>query len=97
MDTGSQYILSSLDHALDVLNLFFEHEELSAATAARELGVSRTAAFRMLYTLEAKGCLTRTPEGAYRLGIKLFSLGRAGAEPHGADRTCAPASDASGG
>lgn len=75
MDTGSQYILSSLDHALDVLNLFFEHEELSAATAARELGVSRTAAFRMLYTLEAKGCLTRTPEGAYRLGIKLFSLG----------------------
>ena len=57
------------------MNLYFEHEELSAATAARELGVSRTAAFRMLYTLEAKGCLTRTAEGAYRLGIKLFSLG----------------------
>ena len=34
MDTGSQYILSWLDHALDVLNLFFEHEEPSAATAA---------------------------------------------------------------
>lgn len=75
MDTSSQYILSSLDHALDVLNLFFEHEELAASTAAKELGVSRTAAFRMLYTLEAKGFLTRTPDGAYRLGIKLFSLG----------------------
>ena len=51
MDEGSQYILSSLDHALDVLGLFFEREELTAAQAARELGVSRTAAFRMLYTL----------------------------------------------
>lgn len=49
MDEGSQYILSSLDHALDVLGLFFEREELTAAQAARELGVSRTAAFRMLY------------------------------------------------
>ena len=75
MDEGSQYILSSLDHALDVLGLFFEREELTAAQAARELGVSRTAAFRMLYTLEAKGYLTRTEEGGYRLGIKLFSLG----------------------
>ena len=36
MDEGSQYILSSLDHALDVLGLFFEREELTAAQAARE-------------------------------------------------------------
>ncbi len=72
---GSQYILSSLDHALDVLGLYFEYEELTAAKAAKALGVSRTAAFRILYTLEAKGYLTRTEEGGYRLGIKLFSLG----------------------
>ena len=37
MDEGSQYILSSLDHALDVLGLFFEREELTAAQAARAL------------------------------------------------------------
>lgn len=72
---SSQYILSSLDHALDVLGLYFEYEELTAAKAAKALGVSRTAAFRILYTLEAKGYLTRTEEGGYRLGIKLFSLG----------------------
>lgn len=76
MEAASQYILSSLDHALDVLGLFFEREELTAASASKELGVSRTAAFRMLYTLEAKGYLTRTAEGAYRLGVKLFSLGQ---------------------
>ncbi len=75
MEETSQYILSSLDHALDVLGLYFENEELTAAKASKELGVSRTAAFRMLYTLEAKGYLTRTEEGGYRLGIKLFSLG----------------------
>ena len=72
---SSQYILSSLDHALDALGLYFEYEELTAAKAAKALGVSRTAAFRILYTLEAKGYLTRTEEGGYRLGIKLFSLG----------------------
>ena len=72
---SSQYILSSLDHALDVLGLYFEYEELTAAKAEKALGVSRTAAFRILYTLEAKGYLTRTEEGGYRLGIKLFSLG----------------------
>lgn len=72
---NSQYILSSLDHALDVLGLYFEHEELTAAKAAKSLGLSRTAAFRILCTLEAKGYVTRTDDGGYRLGIKLFSLG----------------------
>lgn len=76
MEENSQYILSSLDHALDVLGLLFEYEELTAQRAAKALGVSRTAAFRMLYTLEAKGYLTRSDDGAYRLGIKLFSLGQ---------------------
>ena len=70
-----QYILSSLDNALALLELFFTEEELTAAEAARELGVSRTACFRIMRTLEARGFLERAEGGACRLGIKLHSLG----------------------
>lgn len=76
MEREEKYILSSLDNALGVLNLFFECEELTAAEAAQRLGISRTAAFRLLYTLESKGYLTRSDAGSYRLGIKIFSLGQ---------------------
>ena len=34
MEENPQYILSSLDHALDILGLFFEREELTASQAA---------------------------------------------------------------
>ena len=70
-----QYILSSLDHALDILGLFFEREELTASEAARLASVSRTAAYRMLCTLGARGYLSRTASGGWRLGVKIFSLG----------------------
>ena len=70
-----QYILSSLDHALDILGLFFEREELTASEAARLASVSRTAAYRMLCTLGARGYLARTASGGWRLGVKIFSLG----------------------
>jgi IclR family KDG regulon transcriptional repressor len=75
MEENSQYILSSLDNALSILNLFFDREELTAAEAAKLLHISRTAAFRLLVTLEAKGYVTKT-DGGYRLGIKIFSLGQ---------------------
>ena len=76
MEQASQYTLSSLDRALELLELFFSSEELTAAGAARRLGISRTAAFRLLYTLESRGFLTRAHDGGYTLGIKLFSLGQ---------------------
>ena len=37
MEENPQYILSSLDHALDILGLFFEREELTASQAAASL------------------------------------------------------------
>jgi DNA-binding IclR family transcriptional regulator len=76
MEDRSQYILSSLDNALSILNLFFDHGELTAAEAAQELGISRTAAYRMLVTMEARGYLARSRGSSYRLGVKIFSLGQ---------------------
>ena len=70
-----RYILSSVDSALSILNLFFEHEELGATEVGKLIGVSRSTAFRFMVTLERRGYVTKTASGKYRLGLNLFSLG----------------------
>ena len=75
-DRNSKYILSSVDNALTMLNLFFFAEELSATDVANRMNLGRSTAFRFLVTLENRGFLTKTEHGKYRLGIKLFTLGQ---------------------
>lgn len=70
-----RYILSSVDSALSILNLFYEHEELSASEVGKLMGMSRSTAFRFMVTLERRGYVTKTTGGKYRLGLNLFSLG----------------------
>ncbi len=71
----SRYILSSVDNALSIMNLFFDYEELSTAEIAKLIGVSRSTAFRFMVTLENRGFVSKTEYGKYRLGLNLFSLG----------------------
>lgn len=73
---NDKYILSSVDNALTVLNLFFVHEELTATEIAKILGTNRSSIFRFLVTLENRGYLTKDEHSRYRLGIKLFTLGQ---------------------
>ena len=56
---NEKYILSSVDNALNVLNLFFVHEELTATEIAKILGTNRSSVFRFLVTLENRGYLTK--------------------------------------
>lgn len=74
-DDNGRYILSSVDSALSILNLFFEHEDLSTSEVAGLIGVSRSTAFRFMVTLEARGFVSKTERGRFRLGMNLFSLG----------------------
>lgn len=74
-EAESRYILSSVDSALSILNLFFDHEELSASEVGKLTGMSRSTAFRFMVTLEARGFVTKNDYGKYRLGLNLFSLG----------------------
>lgn len=74
-ETDSRYILSSVDSALSILNLFLDEEELSANEIAKRIGVSRSTAFRFMVTLENRGFVTKTANGKYRLGLNMFSLG----------------------
>ncbi|MCF0137564.1 MAG: IclR family transcriptional regulator [Oscillospiraceae bacterium] len=75
IDNENRYILSSVDSALTILNLFLEYEELSANEIAKLIGVSRSTAFRFMVTLENRGFVTKTDAGKYRLGLNMFSLG----------------------
>ncbi|MBO5544748.1 MAG: IclR family transcriptional regulator [Oscillospiraceae bacterium] len=74
-ENESRYILSSVDNALSILNLFFDHEELSVSEVGKLTGMSRSTAFRFMLTLESRGFVTKTDFGKYRLGLNMFSLG----------------------
>lgn len=74
---NSKYILSSVYSTLSILNLFYDHEELSVADIVRETEMNRSTVFRSLVTLESLDYLKRGNNGLYRLGMRIFTLGQA--------------------
>jgi DNA-binding IclR family transcriptional regulator len=66
--------------AASVLNCFSAHPELGATQVARELGVAKSTACRMLSALAAGGLLERAAGGRYRLSLRMFELGVLAAE-----------------
>ena len=57
------YLVESAAKVLDVLELFRTgREELTLAEVSEVLGLPKSTAFRLLYTLESKGYLERVPE-----------------------------------
>ena len=75
-NNNDKYTLQSVKTALSVLDLFFEHEEISSSEAARYLGINRSTAFRFLVTLEQCGYVTKTASSKYRLSAKVSALGQ---------------------
>jgi len=73
----SNYEIQVVSRAIRVLETLAEaHTALGVSEVADRLGLSKNAAFRLLYTLEKSGCVEKNPETkAYCLGIKLFELG----------------------
>lgn len=76
MQADNKYILSSLDNALSILNLFIARPELSPGEVSALSGINKSTVFRLLATLESRGFLLRNESNKYRLGIKLFTLGQ---------------------
>ena len=63
-----------------MLDCFSVHPELGATQVARELGVAKSTACRMLSALAAGGLLDRADGGRYRLSLRMFELGVLAAE-----------------
>lgn len=68
--------LQSVLAALDLLDCFAEREDFGVSELARNIGVAKSTAHRLLTTLCARGYAERDEEtGRYRLGLHLYELG----------------------
>jgi IclR family KDG regulon transcriptional repressor len=72
--------LRSVTIAMGVLECFTGTDECGASDIARQVGIAKSTASRMLATLAAGGLLERRPNGRYRLGIRLFEYGQLAAD-----------------
>jgi DNA-binding IclR family transcriptional regulator len=72
-----QYLVPGLVRGLELLQAFsHDNPTMRLSDLAVELGVSRSSAFRLAYTLESLGFLDRDSNGTtYRLTSKVLSLG----------------------
>jgi DNA-binding IclR family transcriptional regulator len=74
-DGDDRYWVPALARGLEILTLFSgTRRALGLSDIARELGVSRSSAFRLVRTLEATGFLDRENE-VFQLGAKALSIG----------------------
>src|SRR3990172_8400960 len=68
--------VKTIVRAVAIFRLFdVQRPELSMMEIRRELGIAKSAAFRLVTTLESVGLLDQNPEsGKYRLGAALIGL-----------------------
>lgn len=76
MSRPDRYLIEAAARALDVLELFNQQEEVRLSEVVDKLGLVKSTAFRLLYTLEAKGFIERCSNGRsyrkrmrYRVGM----------------------------
>ena len=76
MGKPDRYLIEAAARVLDVLELFNQADEVRLADVAAKLNLVKSTAFRLLYTLEAKGLIERMPNGRsfrkrmrYRIGM----------------------------
>ena len=75
MSTGSRPRVASVARALALLDEVARSDAgLGVNELARRIGVNASTASRLLGTIEAGGLVERSPEGPYRLGLKLVAL-----------------------
>ena len=72
----AEYIVQSVDRALDILESFDYHkEELGVTELAHKLNLHKNNVFRLLATLEVRRFIEQDKKtGNYRLGIKTFEI-----------------------
>lgn len=72
------YPIQSVDHALQLLDLFAERRRLTISAIASELGVAPSTASRLVAMLQARGYVSRERDSrAYVVGTKLRDIGLA--------------------
>jgi len=77
VNDNDRYIVPGLVRGLEILQAFsIDKPQLGIAEIGRELGVSRSTAFRLVFTLEKMGFLKRIEHSKkYSLGLRVLDLG----------------------
>lgn len=71
--TTGKYNVEAVAKALDILEAFGSSEELTLNDICLRAGLSKSRAFRLLFTLAERGYIDRSPGGSrYQLGTRLF-------------------------
>ncbi len=71
----SKYHSSTIQKALDILDLFNHHSNLTFTEIQKFLGYNKSTLFRLIYTLVANDYLRKNEMGQYELGLSVFLLG----------------------
>lgn len=84
MTEEKDYTIAAVDRALAVLEALADRPDQGVTSLAKSLGMTKSLVFRLLYTLEERGFVSRDPERAeyalgYRLGVLGERLGKDGA------------------
>jgi DNA-binding IclR family transcriptional regulator len=75
------YKLQSIDRVVALLDMLSESDvPLSLAEICTRMGLHKSTAHRSLIVLERTSMIERTPEGRFRLGLKLYELGNRAVE-----------------
>jgi DNA-binding IclR family transcriptional regulator len=83
--------LHTLSKALDVLMALAQHGgDMKASELEAELEVSRSSLYRIIGTLKQKNFIEVGPQGSYRLGLTVLSLGIVAKENHSVDALVKP-------
>lgn len=73
-DSRSQGTISSVHHAIDVIEFLSEHGPATVTEIAAKTGLPRPTLYRLLRTLEDRG-ITRVDRKRHRLSMRLHELG----------------------
>lgn len=68
--------LRSVSIALSILDCFSVSPELGPSAVAREVGIAKSTASRMLAVMASRGVLERREGGRYRLSLRMFEYGQ---------------------
>ena len=89
--TPRDYNIAAVDRTLDLLEALSRLGPASLAALAESAGCTRTAAFRLLRTLQARGfTIQDEARGLWRLGARWGALGRAASEQGALAATAMP-------
>lgn len=90
-DQANDYTIAAVDRAIALLEVLGRLGPTNLADVAREARCTRTAAFRLLRTLDARGFVVQDgPRGSWRLGARLAALGAAAGTQGALAITAAP-------